>query len=60
MARMSDPSAVTFVRLLILAALLGVAGCSPSPEEEARSPKNCEIMKDTPEAYERCLEELGN
>jgi hypothetical protein len=35
-----------------------VAACEPSAEEQALDPANCEQMKDIPEAYQRCLEEL--
>ena len=35
-----------------------VAACSPSHEELAQNPANCEQMNDIPEAYEYCLEAL--
>jgi len=45
------------VALLLIAGLAG-AGCSPSPEEQVRDPANCEQMKDSPELYQKCLEDL--
>lgn len=50
---------IKFFRLLmILSAGIYLSACSPSHEEQAVDPANCEQMKDMPDAYERCLEEL--
>ena len=49
-----------FLRLIVSIACVSVclAACSPSHEELAQDPANCEQMNDIPEAYEYCLEAL--
>jgi hypothetical protein len=46
-----------FLISLVLVSCFLVA-CSPSHEELAQNPANCEQMKDIPEAYDYCLEAL--
>jgi hypothetical protein len=44
--------------LTLFCAGIMLSACEPSPEEQALDPVNCEQMKDIPDAYQRCLDDL--
>ena len=48
----------TFFRAIFLAGFVTVAACSSEPELTNEDPANCDQMKDMPEMYEECMNEM--
>lgn len=50
--------ATIFWRVALLAAVASLAACTSEPELTNDDPANCEQMKDMPEMYEECMDEM--